>query len=113
VAAWGCYRRALLGVGGRKKLRRRPAVTAGVALGGVVPIVLASPKPPIAPDDASEALEESGTPPTFTVLVGPATGGRAGAGGDVARQDYRDGFGMPRLSWSWWTIAPPTAARRS
>lgn len=81
-----------------RKLRRViPTLTAGVAIGCAIPIAVASRRPPISPDRAAEALEESPEPPTFSVVVGA----RDEAGvlprlvADVSRQDYRDTDGRP------------------
>jgi 1,2-diacylglycerol 3-beta-glucosyltransferase len=92
---------ALVGyVAGRRKSGGvLTALTAGVALGCVVPIAMNSRKPPITPAGAGRALDETDAPPTFTVLVGARNeaGVLPALVRDVARQDYRDDAGLPRF----------------
>jgi glycosyltransferase involved in cell wall biosynthesis len=68
-----------------------PLITAGVAIGCVVPVALASRRPPIEPGEAAEALIEAWRQPTFSIVVGArdeaAVLGRLV--GDIGRQDYR------------------------
>jgi 1,2-diacylglycerol 3-beta-glucosyltransferase len=75
------------------------ALTAGVAVGCVVPIALAGRKPPITPEAAEEALWHTAEPPTFSVLVGARdeAGVLPALVADVAGQDYRDDAGRPRF----------------
>jgi hypothetical protein len=83
---------------GRPRLGRVvPALTAGVALGAAIPIIAASRRPPIAPDDAAQALADATRPPTFTILVGARDEAAVLAQlvTDVSRQDYRDAAGKP------------------
>jgi cellulose synthase/poly-beta-1,6-N-acetylglucosamine synthase-like glycosyltransferase len=74
-------------------------LAAGVAIGAAVPVARASRRPPITPDDAAGALEETGSPPTFTVLVAARDEAAVlpGLVRDVGRQDYRDAEGLPRF----------------
>ena len=68
-----------------------PLITAGVAVGCVVPVALASRRPPIAPEDAADALVEASHRPTFSIVVGArdeATVLRRLVG-DIGRQEYR------------------------
>ncbi len=84
-------------VGHRRMGRIIPVLTAGMALAAAIPIAAASRRPPIAPDDAAQALAEAARPPTFTILVGARDEacvlGQLVA--DVSRQDYRDDEGKP------------------
>jgi 1,2-diacylglycerol 3-beta-glucosyltransferase len=74
-----------------------PLITAGLALGCAVPVALASRRPPIAPEDAADALAGAAPKPTFSIVVGA----RDEAGvlrqlvSDVSRQDYRAADGSP------------------
>jgi glycosyltransferase involved in cell wall biosynthesis len=105
--AWRVAALAILGGGalagylaGRGKLGGAvTALTAGVALGCVVPIALAGRRPPITPEGAEEALRETAEPPTFSVLVGARdeAGVLPALVADVAGQDYRDDAGRPRF----------------
>lgn len=90
-AAVGC-------LSGRRGLGRVvPLVTAAVAIGGAVPVALASRKPPIAPEAANEAFENAAILPTFTVLVGARDEAQVlpQLVRDLARQDYRASGGAP------------------
>jgi 1,2-diacylglycerol 3-beta-glucosyltransferase len=74
-----------------------PFAAAGVAIGCAVPVALASRRPPIPPEGAAEALENTATPPTFTVLVGARDEAEVlpRLVRDVALQDYRSAVGEP------------------
>lgn len=84
-------------VGHRRMGRIVPLLTAGVAVGAAIPLAAASRRPPIAPDDAAQALAEAARPPTFTILVGARDEATVLAQlvADVSRQDYRDEAGRP------------------
>ncbi|MGD0248231.1 MAG: ELWxxDGT repeat protein, partial [Candidatus Limnocylindrales bacterium] len=81
--------------GHRRLGKAVPLITAGVALGCAVPVALASRRPPITPEQAARALDD--TMPTFSIVVGA----RDEAGvlrrlvADVSRQDYRALDGSP------------------
>lgn len=68
-----------------------PVITAGVALGCAVPVALASRRPPISPEQAADALADSDSPPTFSIVV--AARNEAAVlrqlVADVSRQQYR------------------------
>jgi hypothetical protein len=83
--------------GHRRLGRIVPMLTAGVALGAVLPIASASRRPPISPADAAQALAGATRPPTFTILVGARDEAAVLAQlvSDVSRQDYRDEAGKP------------------
>jgi hypothetical protein len=79
-------------VAGRKRLGAAiPLITAGVAIGCVVPVALASRRPPISRDAAAKALIDAWRRPTFSIVVAArdeATVLRRLVG-DIGRQDYR------------------------
>ncbi len=74
-----------------------PILTAGVAFGCVIPVALASRRPPITPEAAYLALRNAERPPTFTVLVGARDEATVvdKLVADVARQDHRNPAGEP------------------
>ena len=74
-----------------------PLLTAGVALGCVVPVAMASRRPPISPAAAANALGAAARMPTFSIVVAArdeATVLRRLVS-DVARQDYLAADGSP------------------
>ena len=77
---------------GRRRLGAAvPLITAGVAVGCVVPVALASRRPPISPDDATEALIDAWRRPTFSIVVAARDEAAVVRRlvGDIGRQDYR------------------------
>ncbi len=74
-----------------------PLVTAGVAIGCVVPVALASRRPPISPAAAADALAKAGTRPTFSIVVAARDEATVLSRLvlDVSRQDYRAADGSP------------------
>ena len=68
-----------------------PLVTAGVAVACVVPVALASRRPPISPAGAAAALAGAARMPTFTILVGARDEAEVVRNlvSDISRQDYR------------------------
>ena len=68
-----------------------PLVTAGVAVACVVPVALASRRPPISPADAVEALAGARRMPTFSIIVGARNEATVlrNLVSDISRQDYR------------------------
>jgi 1,2-diacylglycerol 3-beta-glucosyltransferase len=76
-----------------------PFAAVGVALGSAVPVALASRRPPITPEAASEALDRADPKPSFSVVVGARDEAVAIPRliADLAAQDYRDAEGAPRF----------------
>jgi len=74
-----------------------PLITAGVAFGCVVPVAMASRRPPISPAAAADALAGAARKPTFSILV--AARDEAAVlrrlVSDIGRQDYRTADGTP------------------
>jgi hypothetical protein len=85
-------------VAGRSRLGRAiPWLTAAVALGSVIPVALASRRPPITPESAEAELDVTDARPTFTVLVAARDEAVVlrRLVGDVAAQDHRAVDGRP------------------
>jgi 1,2-diacylglycerol 3-beta-glucosyltransferase len=68
-----------------------PLITAGVAIGCVVPVARASRRPPISPGNAAVALAASSRKPTFSIVVGARDEAAVLPEliADIGRQDYR------------------------
>ncbi len=83
--------------GHRKLGRAVPLITAGVALGCAVPVVVASRRPPITPEAAAAALDRADRKPTFSIVVGARNEAIVlrRLVFDVSRQDYRATTGTP------------------
>jgi glycosyltransferase involved in cell wall biosynthesis len=117
VAAFGLLTGGIAvgALAGRTRLGRVvPWLTAGIAFGSVVPVALASRRPPISPERAAEALAASeaaagdrgaatsgstsyGGLPTFSIVVAARDEAVVlrRLAGDVGRQDYRRPDGSP------------------
>jgi hypothetical protein len=83
---------------GHKSLGRVvPLITAGVALGCAVPVVVASRRPPITPQDAAAAFGRADHKPTFSIVVGARDEAMVlrRLVADVGRLDYRTAEGEP------------------
>jgi 1,2-diacylglycerol 3-beta-glucosyltransferase len=72
-------------------------VTAGIAVACVVPVALASRRPPISPTDAADALASAGRMPTFSIIVGARNEATVlrNLVSDIGRQDYRGADDSP------------------
>jgi 1,2-diacylglycerol 3-beta-glucosyltransferase len=83
---------------GHKRLGRVvPLITTGVAVGCVLPIAVASRRPPITPQDAAAALDRADRKPTFSIIVAARDEAMVlrRLVADVGRLDYRTSEGEP------------------